>query len=32
MKWLVALVAIGAGVVLARELPSLVRYVKMEMM
>lgn len=32
MKWLVALVAIGAGVMLAREMPAIVRYVKMEMM
>ena len=32
MKWLVAVVALGAGVLLARELPSIVRYVKMEMM
>jgi hypothetical protein len=32
MKWIVALMAIGAGVMLAREMPSIVRYVKMEMM
>jgi len=32
MKWIVAAIAVAAGILLARELPSLVRYVKIETM
>jgi hypothetical protein len=32
MKWVLAALAIGAGLVLAREFPSIVRYAKIAMM
>jgi hypothetical protein len=32
MKWILVAVAAGAALLLAREFPSLVRYVKMERM
>jgi hypothetical protein len=32
MKWLLAVVAVGAAVMIAMEMPSIVRYIKIERM